>query len=154
MLIFLDMDGVMIPAKGWKAPQLLPDGFPDFSTAAAEVMRELVRLYQPTVVLTTSHKSNFTEAEWNSIFKARGIYIDYLTTLPDNKSNLTRKDELLAWFATNNVKDNFIIIDDDKLLNDLPVYLKEHLVQTSSYIGLTQEHLTAIITKHGLPSSQ
>lgn len=154
MLILLDMDGVMIPAKGWKAPQLLPDGFPAFSTAAAEVMRELVRLYQPTVVLTTSHKSNFTEAKWNSIFEARGIYIEHLTTLPDNKSNLTRKDELLAWFATNNVKDSFIIIDDDKSLNDLPVYLKEHLVQTSSHIGLTQAHLTAIIAKHGLPSNQ
>ena len=32
MLLFLDIDGVMVPAKGWKSPELLNDGFPAFSS--------------------------------------------------------------------------------------------------------------------------
>ena len=28
MIIFLDIDGVMVPAKGWKVPDQLDDGFP------------------------------------------------------------------------------------------------------------------------------
>jgi hypothetical protein len=31
MLIFLDIDGVMVPAKSWERPVLLKDGFPAFS---------------------------------------------------------------------------------------------------------------------------
>ena len=31
MLFFLDIDGVMVPAKGWKSPEFLDDGFPAFN---------------------------------------------------------------------------------------------------------------------------
>jgi hypothetical protein len=33
MLIFLDIDGVMVCVKGWKSPELLNDGFPAFFVA-------------------------------------------------------------------------------------------------------------------------
>ncbi|MDI3318583.1 HAD domain-containing protein [Pinibacter soli] len=42
MLIFLDIDGVMVPAKGWKAPEMLSDGFPAFSNKATNALRNLV----------------------------------------------------------------------------------------------------------------
>ena len=38
MLLFLDIDGVMVPAKGWKSAELLEDGFPVFSTKATEIL--------------------------------------------------------------------------------------------------------------------
>ena len=52
----------------------------------------------------------------------------------------------MNWFSNNNVVENFVIINDDKSLNDLPISLKENLIQTSSHIGLTEEHLESIRT--------
>ena len=59
-------------------------------------------------------------------------------------SHLNRKDEILNWFKANHVDEKFIIIDDDTSLNDLPDYLKAHLVQPSPLIGLTEEHLVKL----------
>ena len=50
----------------------------------------------------------------------------------------------MNWLSNNNVVENFVIIDDDKSLNELPVSLKENLIQTSSHIGLTEEHLISV----------
>jgi HAD domain in Swiss Army Knife RNA repair proteins len=143
MLFFLDIDGVMVPAKGWKSPEFLNDGFPAFSSKATNVLQNLIS-EEVTVMLTTSHKSKFSIEEWRNIFKNRGIHIKKIQSLPENFDNLSRKDEIVNWFNINNVHENFIIIDDDKSLNELPRFLKEKLIQTSSHIGLTDEHLEAI----------
>ena len=143
MLLFLDIDGVMVPAKGWKTPELLDDGFPAFSIRATSTLQSLIS-EEVTIILTTSHKSNFSIEEWKNIFKNRDIKIGKLKSLPENINNLSRKDEIVNWFNINNVGENFAIIDDDKSLNELPAYLKENLIQTSPYIGLTEEHLEAI----------
>ncbi|MEO7308777.1 MAG: HAD domain-containing protein [Chitinophagaceae bacterium] len=143
MLFLLDIDGVMVPAKGWKIPELLNDGFPAFSSNATSTLRSLIS-DDVTVVLTTSHKSKFSIQEWKSIFSNRGINIQKIQSLPENFNNLTRKEEIVNWFNVNNVNENFIIIDDDKSLNGLPKFLKEHLVQTSPYIGLIEAHLEII----------
>lgn len=143
MLIFLDIDGVMVPAKGWKTPELLNDGFPLFSSKATNVLQRLIS-EDTTVMLTSSHKSNFSIDEWKSIFEKRGITIKNLHCLPSNLNNLSRKDEIVNWFNFNDVNEAFIIIDDDKSLQELPDFLKENLIQTSPYIGLTEEHLKAI----------
>lgn len=143
MLFFLDIDGVMVPAKGWKSPEFLNDGFPAFSSKAASVLESLISA-DVTVILTTSHKSKFSIKEWKDIFKNRGINIEKLKTLPENFNNLSRKDEIINWFNFNNIDEGFVIIDDDKSLNELPDLLKGNLIQTSSHIGLTKEHLVAI----------
>jgi HAD domain in Swiss Army Knife RNA repair proteins len=143
MLIFLDIDGVMVPAKGWKSPEFLNDGFPAFSNKASITIQNLIS-ESDTIMLTTSHKANFSIEEWESIFKNRGISIKKIKTLPENLSSLSRKDEIINWFNFNNIDEDFVIIDDDKSLNELPSYLKDNLVQTSSFIGLTEEHLQTI----------
>lgn len=143
MLFFLDIDGVMVPAKGWKSPELLNDGFPAFSSRAINALQSLIS-EDVTIVLTTSHKANFSIEEWKNIFKNRGINIEMLKVLPENINNLSRKDEIVNWFNVNNDPEDFVIIDDDKSLNDLPDFLKKNLVQTSPHIGLTQEHLESI----------
>jgi hypothetical protein len=61
-----------------------------------------------------------------------------ITVTGINNNNFSRKDELLDWFNYNHIQDDFIIIDDDKSLNALPDNLKQHLIQTSSFIGLTK----------------
>jgi hypothetical protein len=143
MLIFLDIDGVMVPAKSWKSPEMLDDGFPAFSVSASLALRQLIA-NNVTVMLTTSHKSNFTIQQWQNIFKKRGIEIPLLKSLPDNKTMLSRKDELLRWFNQNPIDEEFLIIDDDSSLNDLPIELKKHLIQPSPLIGLSKEHLSAL----------
>ncbi len=151
MLFLLDIDGVMVPAKGWKSPELLEDGFPAFSSKATSTLQRLIS-EDVTVILTTSHKSKFNIEEWKSIFRNRGINIEKIRLLPENFANLSRKDEIINWFNSNNIDENFVIIDDDKSLNELPDFLKENLVQTSPYIGLTEEHAETIkfILRKGL----
>ncbi|MGN6510848.1 MAG: HAD domain-containing protein [Chitinophaga sp.] len=150
MLIFLDIDGVMVPAKGWKSPELLNDGFPAFSKKATDALQHLIA-EDATIMLTTSHKSSFSIEAWKELFKKRGLSIGKIKSLPANVHNLSRKDEIVNWFAMNNFRDDFIIIDDDRSLNDLPDTLKGHLVQTSPYIGLTEELLEDV--KHGRSNS-
>ncbi len=143
MLFFLDIDGVMVPAKGWKSPEFLNDGFPAFSSKATIALQNSIT-EEDTIMLTTSHKAKFSIEEWKSIFKNRGINIKKIKSLPENLKNLSRKDEIVNWFNLNSVDEVFVIIDDDKSLNELPNFIKENLVQTSPYIGLTEEHCEAI----------
>lgn len=140
MLIFLDIDGVMVPAKGWKSPELLKDGFPAFNSNASSILQNLIS-ENTKVILTSSHKSNYTTNKWKDIFKKRGIQIKNLQLLNKNLSNLSRKEEIENWFSENGNHEDFIIIDDDKSLNALPNYLKENLILTSPFIGLREEDL-------------
>lgn len=68
-----------------------------------------------------THKSNYT---------LRGIHLDKVSQLPHN-SGMSRKDELLKWLIYHGVPENFVIIDDDKSLNELPRTLKDRLILTS-----------------------
>ncbi|MCX6183418.1 MAG: HAD domain-containing protein [Bacteroidetes bacterium] len=143
MLIFLDIDGVMVPAKSWKSPELLSDGFPSFSLKAVNVLRSLIS-EATTIMLTTSHKSRFTAGEWKDIFEKRGLSIVNIKSLKYNVNGLNRREEILNWFHLNYTNENFLIIDDDKSLNDLPSFFKDRLILTSSLIGLNESHIGEI----------
>lgn len=137
MLLYLDIDGVMVPANSWRQPILLEDGFPEFCLNAVRSLDRIISNSSANIVLTTSHKYKYTLKEWNDIFKRRNINVNKITRLPKNTTNLNRKDELIHWFNTKNSKGRFIIIDDDKSLNALPKFLKDKLIQTSGSVGLT-----------------
>jgi len=89
MRLFLDIDGVMVPAKGWKQPELLSDGFPAFSSKAIHVLRNLVS-EDTLVMLITSHRGSFSVDEWKAIFKLRGIDVEHIVCFPKNTENLSR----------------------------------------------------------------
>lgn len=139
MLIFLDIDGVMVPAKSWERPKLLSDGFPEFSTKAVRVLKNLIS-DDTTVMLTTSHKSRFNIEEWKEIFHRRGIKVLNLKSLDECDFGVSRKDEIMNWFNLNTLNEDFVIIDDDKSLNGLPPFLKDNLILTSPMVGLTDNH--------------
>ncbi len=145
MLLFLDIDGVMVSGAGWKTPANLEDGFPMFSPKAVDALKQLVSK-NTHVVLTTSHKSRFSVPEWKKIFEKRGVMINVLSCLDPNNTFRTRKDALLHWFDTNQTVENFLIIDDDSSLHALPARLKQHLIITSPLVGLTREHLAQVRT--------
>lgn len=139
MLILLDIDGVMIPANSWKKPEFLNDGFPVFSSRATHALKRILSETNADILLTTSHKSKYSISEWFKIFEERGIHVNTIGRLPENKSCLNRKEEILNWFNSKFDRENFVILDDDKSLNGLPLSLKENLVLTSSLVGLTDE---------------
>ena len=141
MLVFLDIDGVMAPAKSWQRPDILEDGFVDFSSKAVTVLQDiLAQNPNSTIILTTSHKSRFSLSQWKIIFERRGLNVNKLESLNDNTDFHSRKIEILNWFDSNDVQEDFIIIDDDKSLNDLPTFYKDRLILTSSLVGLNESH--------------
>lgn len=143
MLILLDIDGVMVPAAGWKTPENLEDGFPMFSKKAVDALKSLLNK-DTEVVLTTSHKMRFTLSEWKMIFEKRGINVERLSRLNTNTTPIQRKEELLNWFSSRTLEGKFVIIDDDSSLHSLPGNLKKHWIKTSSLVGLTPELISGI----------
>jgi len=140
MLILLDIDGVMVPANLWKRLEFLSDGFPMFSDKAVRALKKIISETDATILLTSSHKSKYNTHRWREIFQSRGINTININQLPDNYSELNRKDEILRWYQSQQDQgENFVIIDDDKLLNDLPPDIKSNLVLTSPSVGLTDE---------------
>ena len=139
MVLYLDIDGVMVPANSWRRPNLLEDGFPEFSLNAVTALNMLIVELNATIILTTSHKNTYTLKEWKNIFKKRNVLVCEIDRLPKNTNNLNRKEELLQWLNKRRIKENFMIIDDDKSLNGLPTFLKSRLIQTSGSVGLTVE---------------
>ena len=137
MLLYLDIDGVMVPATSWRKLEILEDGFPEFSSKAVRALDRIISSSSADIVLTTSHKHIYTLKQWIDIFKRRNINVNKITRLPENTNHLNRKDELMRWFTSEHLGGIFIIIDDDKSLNALPEYLKDKLIQTSASVGLT-----------------
>jgi hypothetical protein len=75
--------------------------------------------------------------QWLDIFKTRNISLRKIGRLPDNIDLVNRKSDILNWFKSQDNNEDFIILDDDKSLNDLPQSLKQRLIQTSASVGLT-----------------
>jgi len=147
MLILLDIDGVMVPGTSWKRPEFLSDGFPAFSVKAVKAIKRIMNETGATILLTTSHKSKYNPSQWNKIFKNRDIHVNQIDQLPTDSSIMSRKDEILNWYNLSSHSEAFVILDDDKCLNDLPEKIKDHLVLTSSSLGLTNELADEAIAK-------
>jgi len=137
MLVLLDIDGVMVTTPSWRKVELLDDNFSDFNARAVNNLQKIIFETDASIVLTTSHKSTFTIAQWKKIFQKRGIQVDSISCLEKNTGNLNRREEILNWLG-NGVPDSFVIIDDDTSLNDLPENIKNKCVITSSLIGLNE----------------
>ncbi|MBC7642636.1 MAG: hypothetical protein H7174_09935 [Flavobacterium sp.] len=139
MVILLDIDGVMVPAKSWKKPEFLNDGFPAFSAIATISLNKILTRTNADILLTTSHKSNYNLEIWQKMFANREINVGNIYALVENTNHLSRKEEIMNWVNSSSILKDFIIIDDDKTLNSLPEFVKSRLIQTNATIGLTNE---------------
>ncbi len=80
----------------------------------------------------------------------RGIEVDKISKLTSNSLETSRKDEILLWYNKHVPTEDFVIIDDDKMLNTLPQDIKDKLILTSPSVGLTDdqaEEAIAILQK-------
>ena len=139
-ILLLDLDGVLEITPSWKSTIDLDDGFPDFNPTAVQSLNKILDHIDCRIVLTASHRSRFSDNKWVNIFKRRGVNIDIIYKLEDNKDNLTRKEEVLNWINENPDVD-YVIIDDDKTLNDD----LNNFVMTLPMIGLTEVEADSVI---------
>lgn len=140
MLILLDIDGVLVPANSWKKPEFMEDGFPMFNSRSVKALQRILSETNASVLLTTSHKSKYKVAQWKDLLKSRGINPKRVHRLTSNSLLTSRKDEILQWYTKKRMSnEEFVIIDDDKMLNGLPENIKHNLVLTSPSIGLTDD---------------
>ena len=138
MNIYLDIDGVLIPEKSWQTLIPLEDGFSMFNTKSVNSLNKIISHNNADIILISYHKSDYDIEKWRELLTTRKIIVNNLDKLPDNDNYLNRHDELMEWFNTNDVDDDFIIIDDDKSLNKLTSFYKDRLIQPSSGVGLTE----------------
>jgi hypothetical protein len=142
MTILLDIDGVLITTPSWKQIEILSDGFMKFSDNS---VLNLAMLYEETnanIVLTTTHRINYSEKKWKEIFKFRGLNFQMITKLNDKteiSQLLNRAMEIKEWVKKNPLENNYVIIDDDLSLNSLDDSIKKHWVATKPLIGFDKE---------------
>lgn len=150
MKLLLDIDGVMVQAASWKRVELLDDGFYEFMPKAISGLKEIISTTGASIVITSSHKSTYSIVEWKEIFHKRGIDVD-IDKLDDNTNHLSRKEEILNWVKNNDYYENYVIIDDDKSLHELPLNIKEKVVFTQPLIGLKMEDVSDAISILNIP---
>jgi hypothetical protein len=138
--ILLDFDGVMVKNQPWKKVDLHEDGFYKFDLFSIENLKRIISETQSTITLTTSHKDKYSLKEWEEIFHRRGLDVVIFKVSKFDK----RIDEITNWYQ-NNKNIDFVILDDDKTLNDLPPNIKDRLVLTESGIGLNLEKTEMVI---------
>lgn len=138
MKIFLDIDGVMVHAIPSKEVHIWADGFYMFEEAAVDALNEFLS-EDDEIILSTTHRFRYPVDEWKVMFETRGL--DYkisrmnCTTTGDVYSE--KLEDILMWIEHLKLQpEEYLIIDDDKRLNDLPPDIKKRLILTSSYSGL------------------
>ena len=97
MVVFLDIDGVMVQGSPWKSVENLPDGFYKFSPKAVSGLQDIISGTNASIILTTSYKNRFTPRQWKAIFSKRGIDVAAISKLQTRKIYANRKEEILTW---------------------------------------------------------
>ena len=158
MIVFLDIDGVMVHANPHRKVELENDGFYKFNDIAVNILKSTLYSTKDEIVLSTSHRFKYDISEWKEIFHRRGLKFKNIHILDvyetsDNINNtyprVSRKTEIFSYITIRNIKtEDVVIIDDDKSLNDLPSILKERLVLTNPYLGLNdQDEIKAVLKR-------
>jgi len=142
MIILLDIDGVLVTEPSWKKVEIGVDGFMLFNTQAAMNLAAILSETNATIVLTTTHRINFSSEQWIEIFRSRGISVNSISKLNDKNSLAEMQDrgtEIIEWIERVGYDQNYVIIDDDASINNLPLAIKNRWVMTRPFIGIDDE---------------
>ncbi len=139
--ILLDIDGVLVTTPAWKKAEFLKDGFLEFNKRAAHNLKKILSGTAAEIILTTSHRKNYSLPEWRNILEARGIPVNDLHKIDDelHHSGKSRAEEILEWIHVYGLVKNYVILDDDTSLDSLPRQYKDKWVKTKPLIGLDDE---------------
>ena len=142
MTILLDIDGVLVTTPPWRTIEQDSDGFLKFNKKAAKNLARIVYETKAAIVLTTTHRINYSINKWEEILQTRGIYPSSISKLNDIATlneMADRATEIKEWVDKQKKDEKFVIIDDDLSINDLPAIIKEKCVLTKPLIGLDDE---------------
>ncbi|MCH7312294.1 HAD domain-containing protein [Acinetobacter sp. ANC 4805] len=149
MILLLDIDGVLETSPPWKKPEFLEDRFYKFNENSRKNLIEIIDKINPEIILTTTHRINYNLMEWNQIFELRGIHVGKISKINDVKKAIDikkRNVEIEEWFSNNRTAE-FLIIDDDKSLNELTDDLKNRWIQIDAMLGITESIKNQILEK-------
>ena len=144
--LILDLDGVLITTPPWKPDEIMEDNYSKFNEECVKNLNSLLSLFPTSIWLSSTRRLNKTLEEFNQIFQTRKIKNSIEGFLPNNTDLKTRKQEVESFIKQNNLK-NYLIIDDDKSLNELDSKIKKQLVQTTFLQGFNKEKLEESIKK-------
>ncbi|RSK43188.1 HAD domain-containing protein [Hymenobacter rigui] len=142
MKILLDIDGVLVTTPIWRKAEVLADGFLKFDESASKNLADIISATNSTIVLTTTHRINFSLEQWYILFRERGVVASDIVKINEKDSiNLlgNRSEEIKAWVDQFGAAEDYVIIDDDLSINGLPNYIKKRWVMTKPMIGLNEE---------------
>lgn len=139
MVILLDLDGVLITTPSWRTLEIEPDGFFKFNTYATRNLAAILAETNASLVLTTSHRINYSLTEWATFLKTRGLLPSAITKV-NERTTLSpvgsRAGEIAAWVTTQGATANYVVLDDDLSLHGLPPAIKSRCVLTKPLLGL------------------
>ncbi|MFT6244875.1 MAG: FMN phosphatase YigB (HAD superfamily) [Salibacteraceae bacterium] len=151
VIIILDLDGVLITTPPWKPDEIDSDGYSAFNKSCVENLNSLLKLIDGKIWLSSTRRTVKTLSEFNEIFKHRKISNQIEGFLPEFENCHSRMDEVLKFLSITN-HDNYLILDDDKSLNDLDSKIKQRLILTELMRGFGAEELqNAISLINNLP---
>ena len=140
MILLLYIDGVLETSPSWKQPEFLEDKFYKFNENSRKNFIEVINKINPEIILTTTHRINYNLTEWNKIFELRGINVSKISKINNAKKATDikkRNVEIEEWFLNNRTAE-FLILDDDKILNELTDNLKNRWIQIDPMLGITE----------------
>lgn len=148
LTIILDLDGVLITTPNWKPDEIDTDGYSKFNENCITHLNKLLDSWTCEIFLSSSRRTSKSIHDFNQIFEHRKITNPIKEFIPIYKNCKNRKEELLQFIKDRNIS-NFLILDDDKSLNDLPSNHKNRLVLTELHKGFNNDKLIEAMKKLG-----
>lgn len=144
--LILDLDGVLITTPMWKADEIDSDGYSKFNEDCVTNLNKFLSDYDFEIWLSSTRRTVKSLVEFNQIFENRNIKRPISGLLPKYPECKSRKDEIARFIKESRISD-FLIIDDDKSLNELDEIHKEKLILTELHKGFDMEKLELAIEK-------
>ncbi len=140
LTIILDLDGVLITTLPTQPEVLHADGYTDFNKDCVANFNALMSMTDAEVWLISMRRKTKTLAEMQAIFANRGIVAPLVGMVPVYAEGMKRNHETVRFIRQQNLE-QYLIIDDNRVLRQLPRVMKNRLVQTNYAQGFNEEAL-------------
>ena len=129
LVLFLDIDGVLIPLP--TSGEQIDD--PQPSREAIENLNLLIQITGTSVVVSSTWRVDRSVMELDALLKSWGFRFDVLDKTTQSGGDDDRAKDIQTWLDAHHGVENFVIIDDDR--QELAA-LGKHLVMPKPDVGL------------------